>query len=390
MTFIEWIISKLGGSTPLNPTADTIEEYMNLVGEVCFRELAYASAKSMIANSLSKCEFRTMYRGKEERGREWYLWNVEPNKNENSSRFIRKIVNRLCDNNECLVIEQGGQLLVADSFAKKDYTLYDDTFTQVRVGDFTFSQTFAQSDVLYWKLSDKNIRHVLDTLNGSYAKLLAYGMKNYQLSRGRKAKLKYETLPPHVKAENANQWLEEQIKKYQTFLTADNGVVTEGKGLSLEAYGGSTTYSNENTRDIRAMVGDILDFTALGLGIPPALLRGDVQGTSDAMDNLLTICIDPWADFLREEIVRKRIGRDEHLRGTDLIVDVSQVKHIDIMSASGSIDKLIGSGVFCVNDILKLLGRPIIDEPWAWAHYITRNYMLFEEALKALKGGENG
>ncbi len=50
-------------------------------------------------------------------------------------------------------------------------------------------------------------------------------------------------------------------------------------------------------------------------------------------------------------------------------------------------DKLIGSGVFSVNDILKLLGRPIIDEPWAYQHYITRNYMPFEEALKALTGG---
>lgn len=386
MSVITWLAEKLGYA-PIVPDAATVAEYLELVGETCFRELAYAAAKNMLANCISKCEFRTLLRGEEVKGAEWYLWNVEPNKNENSSRFLRKIVNRLCDNNECLVIEQGGQLLVADSFEKKDYTIYEDIFTQVTVGDFTFSRSFVQSEVLYWKLADKNIKQTLDALNASYSKMLAYGMKSYQRSRGTKATLEYEAIPPHVAKEDASQWLQGQVEKYKKVVEADNGIATVGKGLKLSPFGRSTTYSSETTRDIRAMVGDIFDFTALGFGIPPALLRGDVQGTSDATDNLLTFAVDPWSDFIREEIVRKRIGRDEHLRGTDLIVDTSQVKHVDILSASGQIDKLIGSGVFCVNDILKLLGRPTIDEPWAYEHYITRNYMPFEEALKTITGG---
>lgn len=386
MNVITWLAEKLG-LVPLVPDSGMMSEYLELIGETCFRELAYAAAKNMIANSISKCEFRTMWRGEETRADEWYLWNVEPNKNENSSRFLWKIVNRLCDNNECLVIEQGGQLLVADNFVKKDYTLYEDVFSQVTVGDFTFGKTFAQGDVLYWKLADKNIKQTLEALNASYSRLLAYGMKSYQRSRGTKATLTYEAIPPHVKLEEQNQWLTEQGKKYRAYLDADNGVMPQGKGVRLEPFGRSSTYSNDTTRDIRAMVGDIFDFTALGFGIPPALLRGDVQGTADAVDNLLTFVVDPWGDFLREEIVRKRIGKAEHLKGTDLIVDASQVKHVDIMSVSGQIDKLIGSGVFCVNDILELLGRPTIDEPWAWQHYITRNYMPFEEALKTLMGG---
>jgi len=387
MNIITWLADRIKGTVPTVVGSDILAEFYSAFGEVCFRELAYAAAKNLIANSISKCEFKTVFRNEEVKRDEWYLWNIEPNKNENSSAFLRKIVNRLCDNNECLVIEQGGQLLVADSFDRKPYALYEDVFTQVTVGDFTFVRSFKQSDVLYWRLADKNIKQALEALNGSYSKMLAYGMQAYQRSRGTKATLDYDSIPKHVTEEGKNQWITEQIAKYKTFLLADNAIVPQGTGVKLNAFNKASTYSNETTRDIRAMVGDIFEFTALGFGIPPVLMRGDVQGTSDAMDMLLTTAIDPWADFIREEIVRKRIGKEETLRGTDLIVDTSQIKHVDIMSSAPSIEKLIGSGAFCVNDILKMLGRPTINEPWANQHYVTKNFALIEEMLKALTGG---
>lgn len=385
MSLISWIAEKLG-TVPLAPDGTLIAEYYSIVGEVCFRELAYAAAKNLIANSISKCEFKTMLQGEEVKRDEYYLWNVEPNKNENSSRFLRKIVNRLCDNNECLVIEQGGQLLVADSFTKKDYTLYEDVFSQVTIGELTFSRSYHQHEVMYWKLADRNVKQALEALNASYSKMLAYVMQAFQRSRGTKATVDYEAIPQHVKKGDENQWILAQTEKYKAFLEADNAIMPQGTGVKINAFNKGSS-SNETTRDIRAMIGDIFDFTALAFGIPPVLLRGDVQGTSDATDNLLTFAIDPWTDILREEIVRKRIGKTEHLRGTDLIIDASQVKHIDIMSSSTQIEKLIGSGAFSVNDILKMLGRPTIKEPWADQHYITKNFALIEEVLKALTGG---
>ena len=57
-------------------------------------------------------------------------------------------------------------------------------------------------------------------------------------------------------------------------------------------------------------------------------------------------------------------------------------------SAGGSIDKLISSGVECVNDVRALLGQPLINEDWAWKHFITKNYAEIEKVLKALVEGE--
>lgn len=387
--FITWLKS-LFGSDPIPLSGADLsvyaEEYAATVGDIYFREMAFWSATNLIANAVSKCEFKTYIDGKEKKSREYYLWNIEPNRNQNSSAFIHKWISQLCRKNEALIIEQNEQLLVADSFIRTPYALYDDLFTQVTVGDFVFNRSFNQSEVLYFKLSECDMRKVTNALYGSYSKLIEYSIKAYQRSRGTKVKFKYDTLPVAGTEERRlfDMLVNEKIAKW---LTGDNAALPLGRGQDVEELT-HKTYSSESTRDIRAQVDDISDFTAKAFGIPPALLRGDVQGTKDALDNFLTFCIDPLTDMLSEEINRKRNGYGGFLTGNYLKIDTKQVRHVDVLSVSTAIDKLIGSGAFCVNDIRELCGEPVIDEPWAWEHYITKNYMPFEEALASPNGGD--
>lgn len=388
MSLISWLIEKFGGtSVPLTESnVSFYDEYALLVADIYFREMAFVSAANLISKAVSKCEFKTYRSGKPNKGKEHYLWNVEPNKNQNSSEFIQKWIYTLMRNNECLIIEQSGELLVADSFHKKPYALYEDIFTDVTVKDFTFNRSFKQSEVLYFKLCECDTQKVIQGLYNSYSKLLSYSMNAYQKSRGTKGVFKYDTLPPSgtEQREAFDALINEKLGKW---LNGDNAALPLGQGQEWKELA-HKTYSSESTRDIRALIDDISDFTAKAFGIPPALLRGDVQGVSDAVDNLLTFCIDPLVDMLQEEINRKRYGFTGFTKGDYLKIDTKQIKHVDLLSVSGAIDKLIGSGAFCVNNILELVGEEIIDEKWAWEHFITKNYMPFEEALKALKGGE--
>lgn len=379
------------GSEPIPLAGDDINmawnEYLELYGDYYIRELAFNAAANIVANTVSKCEFKTFFRGNETKGSEYYLWNVEPNRNQNSTAFIHKWIYQLYRRNEYLIIEQNGQLLVADSFIRTPYALYDDVFTQVTVSDFTFKRSFTQSEVLYGQLNSQDMRRVVNGLYESYSKLIAYTMKMYQKSRGLKATYEYDTLPTKGTMQEAafNDLISTKFKEW---LSADSAIVPIGKGTKINAQG-IKTCSDETTRDIRAMIDDICDFTAKGFCIPPALLRGDVQGTADAVDNLLTFCADPLVDNLQEEINRKRNGRDQYLAGTYLQIDTKAVKHVDLLSVSTAIDKLIGSGAFCVNDIRRLVGEEPIDEEWANTHFITKNYMTFDEALKIAEGGGN-
>ena len=99
--------------------------------------------------------------------------------------------------------------------------------------------------------------------------------------------------------------------------------------------------------------------------------------------------VDPLVDMLQEEINRKRNGYDGFSKGTYIKIDTSCIKHIDLFDVATAIDKLIGSGAFCVNDIRIAAGAEPINESWAWQHWITKNYEKVEDALTVLEGGEN-
>ncbi|CRZ34597.1 HK97 family phage portal protein [Herbinix hemicellulosilytica] len=380
---LKWILS--GKSVPANINIDN-DDIAATVFDIYIRELAFWSTVNIIANTVSKCEFKTFLNGKEVRQREYYLWNIEPNKNQNSSAFLHKLIAKLYRNNECLVIEQNGQLVVADSFDRKPYALYEDVFTQVQVGDFTFDKTFTQSDVLYYQLNDKNIRELINGLYNQYAKLISYTMTAYRRSRGIKGIFKYDTMPQPETRER--QVFDDLInKKIKAWLEGDNAALPLGQGQDWKELQ-QKTYQSETTRDIRAQIDDIFDFTSRVFGVPPALLRGDVQDTSKAVDQLLTFCIDPLCDMLQEEINRKRNGYEGFIRGTYLKIDTTSIKHIDLFDNATAIDKLIGSGAYCINDIRRAAGHEIIDEPWAWQHWITKNYETIQNALTVLEGGE--
>ena len=368
-----WFARRLDGEQS-QVAAQTIteEDWLDFSADLSLRELAFWSCVNLIGNALSKCEFRTFVEGQEVKGAEYYLWNLSPNLNQSSSGFLHKLVAQLYGHGEALVIEQGGQLLVADHFSVEEYALYDNRFSQVAVGDFTFSRSFSQSEVLYFRLAEKNMRLLANSLYGAYQKLIAYGMKSYLKSRGTKGTLTVDALAA------GDQKLTEKFEElknqnFKTFAEAENAILPLYRGFTYTDLG-SKTYSNEGTRDIRAMMNDVSDFTAKAFGIPPALLSGEVAGTGEALDQFLTFCVDPLTDMLAEEINRKRYGQQAFCAGSYVQIDTKCLKHVDLLGVSASIDKLIASGAFCVNDIRKVCGEAPLDEPWANQHFMTKNY----------------
>lgn len=382
--FFKWLL-RPGDAEPTQ-TEVTAEEFFGLYSDVYFRELALQSCINLSAHALSKCEFRTFARDKPNKGKEYYLWNVEPNQNQNSSVFLNKLVNELFRHNEVLVVESGGMLYVADSYSTTEYALKDNVFTQVTVDNFTFARSFAMSDVLYFKLSAKNARQVTDGLYQSYSRLIRFGINGYQKSRGEKGTLEIDATAAGNKQFNDTY---EALKNdgFKKFAEAENAMMPLYKGMKYTSLA-NKTYSADSTRDIRAMIDDVTDFTARGYGIPPQLVNGSVQDVGSATDQFLTFHIDPLVDMLAEEINRKRYGYAGFSNGDYLQIDTSSIKHIDILSSATNIDKLVSSGVVCINDIRVLLGEPIIPEPWAYEHFITKNYSTVADALAAMEGGE--
>ena len=67
----------------------------------------------------------------------------------------------------------------------------------------------------------------------------------------------------------------------------------------------------------------------------------------------LTNCIDPLADQIQEEINRKRYGYEGWKKGDYLRVDTSSIIHFDMFANAANVEKLVGSGAFTINDVLR-------------------------------------
>lgn len=360
----------------------------SMMTEIYLRELAFQRAIQILAKMLGKCEIRTFLNNEEIFQDEYYSWNYEPNRNQNKQQFFDKLVEKMFRNGEALIVSGiDGQLYVADVFCTTRSALYGNTYSQVTVDDYTFRRTFRSTDVMYIRPNWKNVNTVLKGLYGSYARLIQYGAKSFLQSHGSKGILNISSIASNAK--NFDETLKKLLNEYfKTFFESENAVLPIFDGYTFTETNRSKNYNETTTRDIKAMYDDVFDFTARAIGIPPSILKGDVQDNSKAMDELLTVALDPLAGTLESEINRKKYGKAV-LKGSRCMVDTSHIKHVDVFGNAANIDKLVQSGTHTINMILRAMGQPQVNEEWADQHFITKNYSTVQGILDSLEGGEN-
>ena len=117
--------------------------------------------------------------------------------------------------------------------------------------------------------------------------------------------------------------------------------------------------------------------------IPATIITG--KGVNEAdFKQFMTATVQPIVTMLADEINRKLFGRELVNAGTYVVPNYSRVRYTDVFDVANPIDKLIGSGAFCVNDVRIRLGLDIIEEDWAWQHWMTKNYSPTEELLEGV------
>ena len=381
----------------IDGTAQVIEvmvsEMMDAAQEYKIRQLCFHICVNLVATAVGRVEFRTFVDGKEVRGDEYYLWNYEPNPNQNSTAFLHELVCRTYEANESLVIAEqlrsGGEALyVASDWTPSPFDpRRENEYRNVRVGDYTYPKPFYERDVLHLKLNHVNIKPVLDGMTDSFYRLYNAAVKAYEWSQGKHLKAHVNQMPSAESDFTAqfSRMLEDQIKP---FLNSQGAVLPEFDGYKYEFFDGNSNV--KDSREIKALAEDMFDFTARSFLIPAVLVNGKVEATADANSRFLSWAVDPFCDQLQEESVRKRYGRAHWKQGTYLQIDSSAITHFDIFSMAPNVEKLIGSGVYTINGVLRAAGQPTIDVPWADEHYMTKNIAKMGDVAASLEGQKGG
>ena len=355
--------------------------------EVFYKELAIQSCISFIANALVMSEFQTFENGQEVKKMNHYLLNVEPNLNQNATEFWHEVIWRLIYDNECLIIQQDDQFFVAEDFSHTEFAFKEDIYSNVVVRGFSLSRSFVESEVFYLKLNNKHIKKLIDGLYSDYGELLARAKSNYKKSGGRKGVFYQGGYGP-VSGDDYEKQQEMLQQNFKRYFESENAVLNLSDG---DKYVESQFMSvGKDSRDIRNLVNDVIDFACAAFHIPSGVVRGDTVGVAEQTDNTIMFGINPFAKLITTEMNRKWYGMTNYLNNSFVRMDTKKIRDVDIEKMSNSADLLFRIGVHSVNDNREMFGKSLIDEPWANEHYVTKNYnsILDNEFNESLKGGD--
>lgn len=380
MSFKSWLARIFYGQEDNTINVSTYE-----AAEQEFFVNAYAifTVVDFVSSLMSKIEFQTFYNGEMVRGLEWHRLNVRPNVNQSGPMFWREFWHKLLYYQEVLVVEVGDQLLIADEFTHHpEYALREDYFEQVSRGSLTFYQTFPASEVFYLSYSNADVVALIHSVLALYSRLIGQAEKQHREKSGEKGILSISTAAngPEDFEKRYGKWINDHFKSY---FNGRNTVLPLYRGMAYTKTSSNQNSTSNDVSDITSLVDGALARASNAYKVPPAVLRGEVAGMSDAFDVLLTTCVDPLANLAAKEFTAKEFTREAAIKGCRVAAFTNNIKHTDVFDVATNFDKLFADG-FSFNDLMRLLEMPIINEPWANAHHITKNYA----DVSSLEGGE--
>ncbi len=356
---------------------------INAANNIYYKVLIAEASIKLIAKTISRAEFQTFEKGKEVKKRNYYLFNIEANKNKPASLFWREVVDKLLREGEALILLQDNQMYLADSFSKEEFVFKENIYSDIIIGDYSLNDIWYESKVIYLKDDNSAIQSAINGIYNEYIKLISASIKGYQNSKARKGKIKIPTNLPKTLQEEGKLQKHIQATMKDFMDPSKDAVYPESNGFEYEEIDKTKkTQSNDSGRETKNFINDVFDFIAIAYGIPPSLLKGDTVDTKDAVNNFLTFCINPLAKLITDEINRKMYGYKLYEERTYAKLDTSNIKAVDLRDIANSIDLLNRNAALTIDDILRILGKEPLGGDIGQMRFITRNLEVLDKVLE--------
>ena len=384
MSFKDWIFNFMEKPKITKPNGEVVDTITGEIkSEIFYKELAIYTAITLIANAISKCEIKTYENKEEVKDKYYYALNISPNLNQNSSQFWHKVIEKMVYDGETIAIDLNDKLYCVDSYSVNKYPILGNKYNGVTIDNLQLNKVFTSEEVLLFRLDNTHLKRLIDGLYQDYGKLLSIAVDNFSKSNRSKYKLKMS----QIKANDAkfNETFEKVIRaQLKTFLENDNAVYPEFEGYDLIDI--SPKSNVKDSSDIRDLRKEIFEIVGQTFKIPTNMMLGNITNMQEIVKVFLTFCIDPIADMIGEELTRKVYGFEGWKKGCYIKVDTSTINHIDVLDVAEKVDKLIASGVNCIDEVRAIIDYPALDSDFSKTHFITKNYDTIENRLKGEEG----
>ena len=348
------------------------------------KRLAIDTVLNFVGRTVSQSEFRFYDKETPVKNEWYYKLNVKPNTDDSAANFWQKFIYKLMYDNEVLVVKTDtDDLLIADSYVRKPYALYEDIFTEVTVKDYEFQRPYRRSEVIHVEYNNRKLNDFLDGLFEDYGELLGRmidsSLRNHQIRGTVDIE---QTASFDVKTTEKLQKFVNRLTK--VFSTSSVAIVPQTKQFKYNEVSAGERTDSQTFNDITKLKNELISEVAKAVGVPPKLIHGDVADLEESRKAFVEFCIKPLLEKIENELNAQLFDQSDFLEGSH--VDVVGIDRPNIFELADAVDKLIGSGPFSPNEMRKELGREPIDDPAMDKHYVTKNYSSTDE----LEGGDSG
>lgn len=342
------------------------------------KKLSIDTCINFLARTISQAEFRIMDGDNLDKGDWYYKLNIRPNTDQSSTDFWQYFVYKLLFDNEVLVIlTDTDDLLIADSWVRNEYALYDDTFESVTVKSYTFKRKFSMDEVIYLKYNNEALENYISGLFGDYGELfgrmLEVSLRNYQI-RGT-VEVGQLQGSDDEKQEKLQGFIDKMFRAFKKPIA----LVPITKGFDYSELSSKSGETNQSFEELGKLKSAMISEVAKLIGIPPALVHGEMADLEQNMTSYIDFCVKPLQKKIEDELNAKLFEIQEFRAGKH--VDISGIDKPDPVKDAEKIDKLISSGFMNINGVRKEYG--LEPREGGDVYVMTKNYST------DLEGGEN-
>ncbi|WP_342355262.1 phage portal protein [Rummeliibacillus suwonensis] len=356
------------------------EFYYESSQRVYLKELALETCINFIARTISANDVRFSKDNKRIKNDWDYLLNVRPNTDQSASDFWQSLIYKLINNNEVLIVNINDNLLIADSFYREEYALFPDIFSNVTYKNYTFNRKFNMDQVIYLTYNNTKLTKFMDGLFSDYADVFANVIDATKRAHQIRGVVDVESAQSF--SDDNNNKLQGYIDKlFNAFANKTLAIVPQLKGMKYSEISDGTT-SNLSIEEGNKLKRALTDDVAKILGIPTALVHGEMADLDKSMKAYIKFCINPLLKKIEDELNAKIFEKSEIQDGYK--IEIRGIQISNVIENAEAVDKLVASGAYTRNEVREKFGDERADDPELDKYVITKNY----QTVDATKGGE--
>ncbi|MBC1420106.1 phage portal protein [Listeria fleischmannii] len=339
------------------------------------KRIALDTCIQFLARSIAQSDFQIRDGTKILKNDWYYKLNVRPNTDESSSTFWEKVIYKLVHDGECLIVlSNTDDLLIADSFERKEYAVYDDLFTGVTVKDYEFKKSFPMNQVFYLEYANSKLSTFIEGLFDDYGeifgRMVSAQLRNYQLRAIVKIGKTGGSFDPKKQAA-LQAYLD---KVYAAIQKSAVAIVPETPDFEYNELGATRATNAQSIDELTKLKKSMIDDVAKMLGIPPSLIHGEMADLNNSMKSFDQYSKRHFMRKIQDELNAKLFTPAEYLAGRHVKI-INQKSPLESAEAA---DKLIASGAFNRNEVRDMYGWERADDPELDRYILTKNYQADE------------